>query len=79
MARGQRKTVEEKIEAKQTLIDALMSRLESEKKELNELYGEKKRRELSKVEDLIDETGLNTEEVAMVLKKYMDEQRERVS
>ena len=35
MARGQRKTIEEKIAAKQELIAALMTRVESEKRELD--------------------------------------------
>ena len=41
MARGQRKTMEEKIAAKKELIEALMTRVESEKRELEELYQEK--------------------------------------
>lgn len=32
MARGQRKTIEEKIAAKEEIIDAMQLRLESEKK-----------------------------------------------
>lgn len=34
MARGQRKSIEEKIAAKEELIEALTTRLESEKREL---------------------------------------------
>ena len=34
MARGQRKTMEEKIAAKKELIEALMTRVESEKREI---------------------------------------------
>ena len=66
MARGQRKTIEEKITAKQELIEALLTRVESEKRELEELYEEKKRKELEVVSDLIEETGLSPEEVAGV-------------
>ena len=40
MARGQRKTIEEKISAKQELIEALETRVASEKRELEELYQE---------------------------------------
>ena len=67
MARGQRKTIEEKIAAKQELIDALMTRVESEKRELDELFQEKKRKELEAVSDLIADAGLQPEEVAEVL------------
>lgn len=72
MARGQRKTIEEKIAAKQELIEALMTRVESEKRELEELYQEKKRKELEAVSDLIEEAGLGPEEVAEVLQQYLD-------
>lgn len=72
MARGQRKTLEEKIGAKQELITALQTRIESEKRELEELYEEKRRKELEAVSDLIADAGLNPEEVAEVLQQYID-------
>lgn len=72
MARGQRKTIEEKIAAKQELIEALETRVESEKRELEELYQEKKRKELEAVSDIIEEAGLGPEEVAEVLQQYLE-------
>lgn len=72
MARGQRKTLEEKIAAKQDLIVALQTRVESEKRELDELYEEKRKRELETVSDLIADAGLNPDEVAEVLQQYID-------
>jgi len=72
MARGQRKTIEEKIAVKQSLIDALVTRLESERKELDELYEEKKRKELEAVSELIADSGLNAEEVAEMLQQYIE-------
>ncbi len=72
MARGQRKTMEEKIAAKKELIEALMTRVESEKRELEELYQEKKKKELEAVSDIIDESGLEPEEVAAVLQRYLE-------
>lgn len=72
MARGQRKTLEEKIIAKQDLIAALQTRIESEKRELDELYEEKRKRELEAVSDLIADAGLNPDEVAEVLQQYID-------
>lgn len=79
MARGQRKTIDEKITAKQGLIEALLTRVESEKRELEELYEEKRRKELETVSDLIEETGLSPEEVASVLQQYLDNRDEMVS
>ena len=79
MPRGQRKTIDEKITAKQELIEALMTRVESEQRELEELYQEKKRKELEVVSDLIDEAGLSPEEVASVLQQYLDNRDEEAS
>ena len=79
MARGQRKTMEEKIAAKKELIEALMNGVESEKRELEELYQEKKRKELEAVSDIIDEAGLEPEEVAAVLQQYLENREEAAS
>lgn len=79
MARGQRKTMEEKIAAKKELIEALMTRVESEKRELEELYQEKKRKELEVVSDIIEEAGLEPEEVAAVLQQYLENREEAAS
>ena len=40
MARGQRKSIDEKIKQKQELIDSIKTRLEHERKELEELLNE---------------------------------------
>lgn len=72
MARGQRKTIEEKIAAKEELIEALATRMESEKRELEELYQEKRRKELEVVSDIIAESGLEPDEVAEVLQHYLE-------
>ena len=74
MARGPRKTLEEKIEAKKSLIESLETRLESEKAELEEMLREKRLQELSAVSELIDESGLEPEEVVGILKEYIREQ-----
>ena len=79
MPRGQRKTIDEKITAKQELIEALLTRVESEKRELEELYGEKRRKELETMSDLIEEAGLSPEEVVSVLQQYLDNRDEMVS
>ena len=67
MARGQRKTIEEKIAAKQELIEALETRVESEK------------RELEAVSDIMAESGLGPEEVAEVLQEYLERREQAAS
>ena len=79
MARGQRKSIEEKITAKQEIIAALTTRIESEKRELEELYEEKKRKELERVSELITDTGLDVSEIAAVLQQYIEERAVAVS
>ena len=79
MARGQRKSIEEKIAAKEELIEALTTRLESEKRELEELCQEKKRKELEVVSDIIAESGLEPEEEAAVLQQYLENREEAAS
>lgn len=73
MARGPRKTLEEKIEAKQSLIESLETRLDSERNELEDLLREKRIQDLSAVSDLIEESGLEPQEVASLLKQYAKE------
>ena len=68
MPRGQRKSLEEKIQAKQELINALNIRIESEE----ELYEQKRRKELEAVSDLIEDAGLAPEEVTEVLQQYIE-------
>lgn len=66
MARGQRKSIEEKIAAKEGLIEALATRVESEKR----------RKELEAVSGIIEESGLEPEEVARVLQQYLENREE---
>lgn len=79
MARGQRKTIEEKIQTKQELINALLTRIESEKRELEELMQEKRLKELETVSDMIDDYGLEPEEVAQALQQFLDNRQEEAS
>ena len=75
MARGPRKSIEEKIEAKRELIDALEVRLDSERAELEELLKEKRWKELETVGDLIEESGLDPSSVAEILKEYVKDKQ----
>lgn len=76
MARGQRKTIEEKIAAKEELIEALQTRIESEKRELQEMYQEKRNKELEAVSELIEDAGLEPSKVAEILRDYVENQEE---
>lgn len=70
MARGQRKSIEEKIAEKEELINAFKTRLKSEQGELEALYQEKREKDLEGLSRLLDSTGLLPDEAADVLKEY---------
>ncbi|MDE7334658.1 MAG: hypothetical protein K2O16_21000 [Lachnospiraceae bacterium] len=71
MARGQRKTIEEKISEKEELIQALRTRLKSEQSELDSLYREKRDRDLEGLNRLLEESGLNVDEASDILQEYI--------
>jgi len=71
MARSPKKTLEEKIIAKQELIESLLKRIESEKKELEAMNNEKKLKDLQVVGDMISDAGLSPQEAEEALKNYV--------
>ncbi|GFI03002.1 MAG: hypothetical protein HFI44_09010 [Lachnospiraceae bacterium] len=71
MARGQRKTVEEKISEKEELILALRTRLKSEQNELDALYKEKRDRDLEELSQFLASSGLKLEEASEILQEYV--------
>ena len=72
MARGPRKSIEEKITAKQELINSFLTRIESEKRELEALYEEKRLKDLEAVNEIIEEAGLSPEEAAEALQQFIE-------
>lgn len=79
MARGPRKSIEEKISEKQQLIASLLTRIESEKKELGGLFEEKRKKDLQVVDEIISEAGLSPEEAAEALQNYIEGRIESAS
>lgn len=73
MARGQRKSFEEKIQQKQEVIDALEVRLEHEREELEALMNEQKQKEVETLYDFIKSTNLDVCEATDILKQYVTE------
>lgn len=70
MARGQRKTIERKIEEKQAVIDALAERMEKEQEEFAALLEEQKRIKLSELAAIIDNADLSLEEAEQILREH---------
>ncbi len=71
MARGQRRTIEEKIAEKEELIASLRTRLKSEQSELDALYKEKKNRDLDSLNQLLTATGLDIGEASDIIQDYI--------
>lgn len=71
MARGQRKTIEQKIEEKQNVIDALEVRIAKEKDELQALLDEQKLTKLEEIGTIIEGANLSMEEVEKILSDYV--------
>lgn len=76
MARGQRRTIEEKIADKEEIIKALQIRLKSEKEELEGMYQEKREKDLAKLSEVLKESGLTPDDAADILKEHLDNRQE---
>ncbi len=76
MARGQRKSIDEKIRQKQELISSIETRLEHERKELEELLSEKQQQEIKILNDFLKTSGLSVYEATEVLQQYVAGQYE---
>lgn len=76
MARGQRKSIEEKIAEKEKLIEALKVRLKSEQGELDALYREKRDRDLEGLNQLLADAGIDIDEASDILQSYIQNREE---
>ena len=74
MARGQRRSIEEKIQQKQEVIDSLQVRLEHEREELEALISEQKQKEVETLYDFIKASNLDVCEATELLKQHLSEQ-----
>ena len=79
MARGQRKSIEEKIAEKQDLINSLNSRLEKETEELNSLLSEQKYQEIENLYELVKASNLSVEDVTAILNGYLTDNYEETA
>ncbi len=76
MARGPRKSIDDKIRDKEELIASLKVRIQSEERELAELRNEKRAKELEAITAILDDNGISVEEAREVLERHVCEQQE---
>ena len=63
MARGVKKSIQEKIAQKEELIDALSTRIKKERDELNELLEMQKMEELNELRVVVEKSGMEISEI----------------
>ena len=71
MARGQRKSIDEKIREKEELIGALKVRIQSEERELNDLITEKRDKEAEAITRMLAEAGISMEEAKDLIAQHV--------
>lgn len=76
MARGQRRSIEEKIQQKQEIVNALKIRIEHEREELEALINEQKYKEIEILHNFIKEANLDVQEATEILQQYVTDHEE---
>lgn len=71
MARGPRKTLDDKIREKNEVIEALKVRIKSEQAELEELVKEKQDKEIAEIGNLLRDSSLTTEDARKIIEAYI--------
>lgn len=79
MARGQRKSIDEKISQKEELIKSIETRLDHERDELEALLDEKYQQEVKTLIDFLKTSGLSAQEATEVLQQYLTGQYEETA
>ena len=70
MARGQRRSIDEKIQQKREIIEKLQQRIKSEQDELNVLLTKKREEYYKNIADMLIEAELDEYEVAEAIQEY---------
>lgn len=73
MARGAKKSLQEKIEQKEQLIESLSIRIKKEREELNELIDQQKNEELNELRLVMQKTGMEIADIIQIAQTRMAE------
>lgn len=63
MARGVKKSLQEKIAQKEELIEALSTRMKKEREELNDLLNMQKMEELNELREAVEQSGMEIADI----------------
>ena len=73
MARGAKKSLQEKIKQKEELIESLSIRIKKEREELNELLEQQKNEELNELRMVMQKTGMEIADIIQIAQTRMAE------
>lgn len=73
MARGAKKSLQEKITQKEELIESLSVRIKKEREELNELIEQQKNEELNELRLVMQKTGMEIADIIQIAQTRMAE------
>lgn len=73
MARGAKKSLQEKITQKEELIDSLTVRLKKEREELNEMLEAQKLEELNELRMAVEQSGLGISDIIQMAQTQIAE------
>ena len=73
MARGAKKSLQEKIEQKEQLIESLSIRIKKEREELNELLEQQRNEELNELRLVMQKTGMEIADIIQIAQTRMAE------
>ena len=73
MARGAKKSLQEKITQKEELIESLSVRIKKEREELNELLEQQRNEELNELRLVMQKTGMEIADIIQIAQTIMAE------
>lgn len=73
MARGAKKSLQEKITQKEELIESLSIRIKKEREELNELLEQQRNEELNELRLVMQKTGMEIADIIQIAQTRMEE------
>ncbi|MBQ6786671.1 MAG: hypothetical protein IJO85_02990 [Lachnospiraceae bacterium] len=73
MARGAKKSLQEKITQKEELIESLSVRIKKEREELNELLEQQRNEELNELRLVMQKTGMEIADIIQIAQTRMAE------
>ena len=73
MAKGAKKSLQEKIIQKEELIESLTTRIKKEREELNELIEQQKNEELNELRVVMQKSGMDIADIIQIAQTRMAE------